>query len=378
MKIAILTLPLHTNYGGILQAYALQTVLERMGHTVEVLQKKPGLSHSPLLMPLVYGKRLMSKLAGRKGVRVFAEHCERRENVVIRKHTDRFIERHIHLREIASLADIRPDDYEAIVVGSDQIWRKPYFREMWHAKMSDAFLEFTRGWDIKRIAYAASFGVDDLSEYTPDEIRQCTRALQLFDAVSVREDSGVRLCREHLGVEADHVLDPTMLLTREDYVRLVEESHVAKSEGDMLCYILDSTPFKTDVVNRIASERGLTPFNVNAPVDDISRPLSERTQPPVEAWLRGFMDAEFVVTDSFHACVFSIIFGKPFIAIGNASRGLTRFTSLLKMFYIQDNLITSESGDNKKCINHNLGPTSLNNYRGISNLFLYSKLGENE
>ena len=75
-----------------------------------------------------------------------------------------------------------------------------------------------------------------------------------------------------------------------------------------------------------------------ARLKDICAPLAERIQPPVEQWLRGFMDAEFVVTDSFHACVFSILFGKPFIAIGNAGRGLSRFTSLLGMLGLESRL----------------------------------------
>lgn len=209
--------------------------------------------------------------------------------------------------------------------------------------MKDAYLEFTRGWDIKRIAYATSFGVDDLSEYIPDEIRQCASALQLFDSVSVREDSGVRLCREHFAVEARHVLDPTMLLSKEDYETLVNQSNVAESPGDMLCYILDPTEFKSKVISEISSEKGLTPFNVFAETDNTRLPLQQRVQPPVESWLRGFMDAKFIVTDSFHACVFSIIFGKPFIAIGNAGRGMSRFTSLLSQLSLENRLLPTES-----------------------------------
>ena len=194
MRIAILTLPLHTNYGGILQAYALQTVLTRMGHQVEVLQAPPTFPRNPLLKPLIYGKRIAKKILKDWKTPIFIEQKRKKELPIIRQHTDQFIAENINLRKINSLHEISPNDYDAIIVGSDQIWRKPYFRWMWNSPMKDAYLEFTRGWDIKRIAYATSFGVDDLSEYIPDEIRQCASALQLFDSVSVREDSGVRLC----------------------------------------------------------------------------------------------------------------------------------------------------------------------------------------
>ena len=345
MRIAILTLPLHTNYGGILQAYALQTVLTRMGHQVEVLQAPPTFPRNPLLKPLIYGKRIAKKILKDWKTPIFIEQKRKKELPIIRQHTDQFIAENINLRKINSLHEISPNDYDAIIVGSDQIWRKPYFRWMWNSPMKDAYLEFTRGWDIKRIAYATSFGVDDLSEYIPDEIRQCASALQLFDSVSVREDSGVRLCREHFAVEARHVLDPTMLLSKEDYETLVNQSNVAESPGDMLCYILDPTEFKSKVISEISSEKGLTPFNVFAETDNTRLPLQQRVQPPVESWLRGFMDAKFIVTDSFHACVFSIIFGKPFIAIGNAGRGMSRFTSLhnfhLKTVYCPQNQTSS-------------------------------------
>lgn len=342
MKIAILTLPLHTNYGGILQAYALQTVLQRLGHDVEVLQTPSTSRHNPALMPLVYGKRLAKKFLKDWNSPVFLERKKKREYPIIRQHTDRFIARYLNLREIRSLTDVSPSDYDAFIVGSDQIWRKPYFNDMWHAPMKDAFLDFTKGWDVKRIAYAASFGMDNINEYSESDIKDCKEALRMFDAISVREDSGVEICKSNFGIDATHALDPTMLLTKEDYEKIVKESNMPESYGDMLCYILDPTALKTEVINKVSAEKGFKPFNVFAEVDNVKLPLEQRVQPPLESWLRGFMDAEFVVTDSFHACVFSIIFGKPFLAIGNAGRGMGRFTSLLSTFGLQSRLILSE------------------------------------
>lgn len=82
------------------------------------------------------------------------------------------------------------------------------------------------------------------------------------------------------------------------------------------------------------------PFSVNNPYEaDENKPLEDRIKPSVETWLRGFFDAELIVTDSFHACVFSIIFKKQFIVVGNKSRGMSRFESLLKMFGLEDRLV---------------------------------------
>lgn len=344
MRIAILTLPLHTNYGGILQAYALQTVLQRMGHEVEILQNIAVSGHNPLLMPLVYGKRLAAKIFKGDNNPVFLEKKRKNEAPIIRQHTNRFIANHLNIREIKSFREISASDYDAFVVGSDQIWRKPYFSGMWHAPMKDAFLDFTKGWSVIRIAYAASFGTDNIGEYSQSDIMECREAIRMFDAVSVREDSGVEICKSKLGIEATHVLDPTMLLDKEEYERIIIDSKVPKNAGDMLCYILDPTPLKKEVIEKVSSNKRLTPFNVSVEVDNTNIPVKQRIQPPVESWLRGFMDAKFVVTDSFHACVFSIIFGKPFLAIGNVGRGMTRFTSLLSTFGLEGNLINSAEG----------------------------------
>lgn len=336
MRIGILTLPLHTNYGGILQAYALQTVLERMGHDVCLIEKKRQPLRLPLWKaPLSYGKRIIKNLTGHP-FPIFYEQKMNREEPVVRQNTDKFINKYIKRRIVDDFSDIRGTDFDAIVVGSDQIWRPKYFPEIEHA-----YLDFTEGWNIKRIAYAASFGTGEW-EYTSEQTRRCRDLLRLFDAISVREDSGVNLCREHFNVEARHVLDPTMLLTPEDYISLFEVDKTSKSKGTLLCYILDETPQKTTMINKIAEEKNLVPFRVNSKVENPIAPLSERIQPSVEQWLRGFFDAEFVITDSFHASVFSILFNKPFIVVGNNGRGVSRLNSLLGMFGLKELLYTKD------------------------------------
>lgn len=331
MKIGILTLPLHTNYGGILQAYALQTVLERIGHEVVVIDT-PNVKSAPSLFTLA--KRLVKRLLGYR-VGVFSEWKHNRVYPIISQHTQPFVDKYIHRRVVNSPNELRANEFDAIIVGSDQVWRPKYY-----GKIEDAYLAFAKGWHIKRIAYAASFGTDDW-EYTPEQTKTCGELLRMFDAVSVREASGVQLCKEHFGVEAQHVLDPTMLLAKEDYIRLVETADVPKSKGTLLNYILDDSPEKRALIEWVAKEKGLVPFRVNSRIEDHAAPLEERIQPPVEQWLRGFYDAEFVVTDSFHACVFSILFGKPFVVVGNKERGMARFESLLKLFGLEDRLISS-------------------------------------
>lgn len=338
MRIGILTLPLHTNYGGILQAYALQTVLERMGHEVHVIEKKRKPLSIPIQkIPFCYGKRIVKNIIGRK-CPIFYERKYNREQPIIRQNTDKFIKKYIHIAEYDDFFDINESEYDAIVVGSDQVWRPKYFGQN---RIENAYLKFAEGWNIKRIAYAASFGTDEW-EYNYKQTLECGRLLSMFDTVSVREDSGVDLCKRYFGVEAQHVLDPTMLLNKEDYIKLFTEANTPKSKGNLLYYILDETKEKKALIKRIADEKGLVPFNVKSQSDDINSPVSDRIQPPLEQWLRGFYDADFVVTDSFHACVFSILFNKPFIVCGNIKRGMSRFISLLNIFSLRDRLIFNE------------------------------------
>lgn len=338
MRIGILTLPLHNNYGGILQAYALQTELQRMGNEVEVLQKIQNNIHSPLIMPIVYLKREVVKL-----IRKIRFYSQKDKNYTINyNNTDNtpesFIYNKIHTRRLHNISEIKESDYDAIIVGSDQIWRGAYYDRQYENIMlsvrpEDAFLSFADGWKIKKIAYAASFGVDSW-EYPLSETSKFVRLLGQFDNISVREDSGVQLCRNYLSQEAVHVLDPTLLLDKDDYIRLYKNQKTDKSNRKLFCYILDETKNKTKIIERISEYQGLTPYSIN-----IDRPKAT-PQPPVEIWLKAFDDAEYVVTDSFHACVFSIIFNKPFIAIGNRERGMSRFNSLLKQFHLEDRLIS--------------------------------------
>lgn len=341
MKTAILTLtPIHTNYGNILQAYALQTVLQRLGHEPYVLEKVPGFTLPLYRYPLAYAKRLVLKyLLGKKQTVLFLEQKLRREYKVIGQFTHPFVQKYIHTYHGPWTAEaMTAVGFQAFVVGSDQVWRPIYF-DRHH--IEQAYLSFTKGLSVKRLSYAASFGTDDW-EYTPRQTEQCKALLQQFDGVSVRERGAVALCREHFGREALHVLDPTMLLNAADYRQLIAQSleTLQPIEG-LMTYILDSDFEKEAVAQRIAEQNGWSVFRSNSRYEDLTAPLAERIQPPVEQWLQGFAQAQMILTDSFHACVFSILFHKPFVVIGNAARGLSRFHSLLSLFGLESRLVTS-------------------------------------
>ena len=337
MKIAIITLPLHTNYGGILQAYALQTVLKRMGHQVTLIEPKKRPLHHKCVLPLVWLKRALRKYLLGKDVVIFKNPW-----LVVRQYTDVFINKYIQIERVEDWDEKLANSYDAFVVGSDQIWRPCCCPNLGHA-----FLDFTKNKKVLRLSYAASFGTSE-QEYSREEIALCKDLIRQFDIVSVRETSGVNLIKDYFDVESKQVLDPTMLLSDKDYIQLFKESQESKSEGNLLVYVLDQKQEITDSIKELEKSEGLKAFYVNSRVDEIYAPITERIQPPVERWLRGFYDAEFIVTDSFHACVFSILFHKPFVVFVNKTRGMARFLTLLEMFHMEDRLVYSYEDYRKK------------------------------
>ena len=191
------------------------------------------------------------------------------------------------------------------------------------------FLDFWSDFPGKRVAYAASFGGSEWI-YTPEQERLCGALAKKFDAISVREASGVQLCKEHFGVEATHVLDPTLLLTVKDYESLL--SRQQNATNTLLAYILDTSLEKLTFLERMAKKYNLE-LKIKGANDDISWDDS------IEDWLSEIRDAAMVITDSFHGSVFSILFQRPFLSIVNKRRGAERFISLLSKLELEDRLV---------------------------------------
>lgn len=336
MKIAIITLPLHTNYGGILQAYALKRYLESVGHSVDVVDRRCKIVLPPKWkMPLIYLKRTLLNLKSLgKGPEIFREKRILREFPYVSAEVGRFVGREISPRVVGDYSEIGIGEYDAFIVGSDQVWRPKYF-----GNIEDAFLSFTKGWNVKRIAYSASFGTDQL-EYSYEQLDRCSLLLKRFDAVSVREAGAVEICDEWFDREdAVHVLDPVMLLQAEDYRRIASDSAIRSCRGKVLSYILDADRSKLAVLERVKGWLGTGEHNAVVQDRRPDIPLKDRVVPPMEQWLSCFADAGFVVTDSFHGCVLSILMHKPFLALGNVNRGMSRIQSLLEDFGLEDRMV---------------------------------------
>lgn len=342
MKIAILTLPLHTNYGGIIQNYALQTVLEKMGHEVYTINlNKPKAKINLAKAPLIISKRLIKKILGRKDGIIFLERKRNKDELVIKKYINRFINNKIHLTEPfylkRDLQKINHMGFNSIIVGSDQVWRIPYT----YPDIQTYFLDFIKNKNIPKIAYSASFGTDDI-EFSEEQIKECGKLIKDFKRVSVREDSALDLINNKYKWECKYkpiqTLDPTMLLTKEEYINLSSD-YKNKIDGELFYYILDMTEDKKKVLDQMSKDLGYKPFTVKSISDNWFDDVQKQIVPPIELWLQAFNKAKYIFTDSFHGCVFSIIFNKDFVAYGNKERGLSRFDSLIRMFNIKDRFI---------------------------------------
>lgn len=313
MRIGIITQPLLSNYGGLLQNYALQQVLIRMGH-------------KPMTIDLLPPQHRKDKIKHYIRSLIHLRWPDKWDSPYKRKKIiNRFIFKHIKttlpVRKYSG-AIVKLYRFDTIIAGSDQIWRPRY-----NSYLTDMFFQFATPLPIKKIVYGASFGADHW-EYDLQTTECCRDLVQQINAVSVREKSGVELCRQYFGIEAQWVLDPTLLLDAEDYERLC--AHIPRAEQSFIAaYLLDVDEKLTDRVKVIARELEL-PLRFSS--------VGETKTLSVEEWLAMFRDATYVITDSFHGTVFSIIFNKPFISVGNSSRGMSRFLSLLEQFGLKDRL----------------------------------------
>lgn len=329
MKIALLTLPIDNNYGGNLQRYALMTVLQRMGHDVIHIYL---LAHARLpwyKVPFSYVKRLFKKFILCDNTVVLS--YERITNERYEKslhHTKLFYEKYIkHTNICYTIQDIKKEckgRYEAYLVGSDQVWRNHSTRQI---DIKEFFLSFTLNEDVKRYAYSVSLGKED-NMFSEKEIKNLGQLYHQFNSVSVREISALRLFEQYgwNNPLASLCLDPTLLLDAEDYLVVIRNNKVEDmTGGKIFAYILDESDNNNKTIQSLSKQLSKSV---------ICTGLENSTELSIPQWLNDIRCADFVITDSYHGTVFSIIFKKPFLFLGNQERGNARISSLFDILHI--------------------------------------------
>lgn len=228
---------------------------------------------------------------------------------------------------------------KVFVTGSDQLFNNNLYRG-YNRFMCQGYVADNR----YKMSYAASFGHDHIWGSVEDTMEE-TFYLKRFHAFSVREDSGVRVCKKYFGIRAEHVLDPVFLCPMPIYERMVEYgSKYIPRKNYLFAYILDTSKKKEKVLRYCADKYHLEEIRA---ISDAVKPKNEQTDlwsintltdAKCEAWLAHIAKSSFYITDSFHGMCFAILFKKDFLVIVNKDRGETRFTSVAKALGLEDRL----------------------------------------
>lgn len=311
------------NYGALLQMYALYTYLKQQGHDLFVIDFK-------LSYPEGYLKRRIGYLL-KHPFDIFTAVKNRlsskKNKLCLEQGFSSFLNQFITLSESTQTLDELqkyPPEADLYICGSDQIWNPNEI-----GFYAAYFLDFGST-DVKRISYGASFG---RKEIPPEYVDVLRMHLKRFDAISVREASGVEIVEQLTGREATQVLDPTLLL--DDFFEVIDDS-LTPSGKYILVYRLYQerrlTKWMSDLINNISRETGLPVYTISPNNKYRGLEVGKQLHPSPSEFLGLIKDANLVITNSFHGTVFAILFKRRFITCSRdryEDRQNLRMTELL-------------------------------------------------
>jgi len=332
-KIGIVTLHMSNNYGAMYQVYALSKVLKNLGYEVFVLNycmESTKLS-AYLKRPVTFVRKILAKKVFSLGfLKSKTDEAQgKKRETLFGQHFANFRAKYLNITpteyDYASLQASPPNAY-AYITGSDQVWATDF------EFMSPAFLLGFVPKGTKRIAYAPSFGKGELEPYLRSSFKT---HIQKFDAISVREKSGVKIVENVGGLKATHVLDPTLLL--ENYEEIIDYSLVPK-EPYIFTYRLGQeatlSDWMSDCLNAVADEKGLPIYSVTTNSSDGFVDLGTSLEPTPGQMLGLIKKAAFFATNSFHGTVFALQFKTQFLTFArdmSTDKQNLRLTDLLKI-----------------------------------------------
>lgn len=363
MKIDLITLHRAQNYGSVLQTYALQCVLEKtFRQEVEILDFEPyRYTNRGLLKKLKYKsskfKNPFLLLVAR--ILIFPSYIKK--NLIFWK----YLKKKLNLSDIrfstSDEAKGKFDDADVFCTGSDQVWNSH-----WNDGIDKTlFLDFAPKGKLC-FSYAASFGLSELPE---DEVATTKELLEKYEYISVREDSGIKILESLGRTDGVHVLDPTLLMTKEEWQR--ESSNKFLGRKYVLTYNLHHDPEIDKYAQTLAEEEGLKVYNISYNWHDIVRKGHLKWCPTVDNFLNLIENATYVVADSFHAVAFSIIFERQFISI-TPEVASSRITSILNLLGLGDRIVNkfTDTSKIKECVDYKRVKGVLNRERQQSLIYL--------
>ena len=319
MKTATVTWITYNNYGTLLQAYALQKAIEQLGHENVILSDKEILKEfraSRPKKPKAQQLEAVPESSSARMKRLLADPGRLYRSILVRKDAERygmpyeasqracddFRQQELSIREDVtgdSLAGLN-GEYDAFLCGSDQVWSLfdenfcPYY-----------FLDFTRK---RKIAYAPSLGTDRITQEKAEKLKGL---LQDFAALSVRESVSAKQLTEITGKQVQWVADPTLLHDREFWSEFASETPVRKKKY-LLCYFLEHRAWYFDYARKLAGKLGLKLLLIPNKWDHLQHSCVVDAAVGPKEFVALFRDAAYVLTDSYHGSIFSLIFQKDF------------------------------------------------------------------
>lgn len=333
-KVEVITLQRVPNYGSVLQAYATQKIIEKLGFESELINYFPERMHVKAMLRRIKdkNKKFKKSLILRTIARVIIL-----PSYFIRFNTfNKFINNKLNMtnKVYHSNLELIKDLPEADVycTGSDQVWNSG-----WNEGIDEAlFLDFVP--DSKKcIAYSASFGKKKLEEWEKDKTKDL---LKKYDAISLREKSGVDILDDLNLKESKHVVDPTLLLNGDDWRKI--SSNKFKDEKYILVYNLNRNKKIDNYAKNLSKKTGLKVKYLSYQLHEFYKYGKMYCNPRVEDFLALIDNAEVVITDSFHATAFSLNFNTNFIIV-YPGKYSTRIQSILELTGLEDRVAKNEN-----------------------------------
>lgn len=362
MKVGLISIHSAHNYGSVLQAYALQEVLKQYSTKFELINYRPKYLDCQYSM---FSIKVYDRFPGalNKFIHFGWRLVMLPKRYIKYNKFENFINSNMDLTIPYTSFDVLKKqnfDYDVVFVGSDQVWNT----DITEGFDRTFYLDFLTD-SVKRISYAASIGRKTLDEKYIDDYVEC---LNKFDNIALREESSVSLLTSILNKNIEVTLDPTLLLEKKHWITLCEKSILDCEEKDYIfVYILQDNPEFTKVVNDISKR-------LNLPIYSISKKRrfkNEKIFPDAgpEDFLKLCMNSKFVVTNSFHGTVFSLIFEKDNCIIPHLSTG-ARMVDLMTNVGLKDRILTSfdqlDKLDIYQNINYQKVKDKLDGYRESS------------
>ena len=331
MRIKTITCHDVYNHGASIQAYALMHYLESKGHEVEIIDYKPPYLSRHYKLDDVSNPKWDKPFF--KQLYLFLKLPGRLRSLKRKKEFDNFKDTYLKItpKRYSSNDELKQflPEADLYIAGSDQIWNTLFP----NGKDAAFYLDFVPK-DRRKLAYAASFATAEILDGYKDFVRQ---KLEYLDAIAVREQDGLRIISD-LGIQgATCVCDPVFLLTKDEWSLLTKK--IDTTEPYLLIYDFEYNPLLEEVAIKIAKERNLAIYSVSA----IQLNYCKRNYVhggPIE-FLSLIENASVVISNSFHATAFSVIFEKDFFVILRSESINTRMENLLSIFDLSSHILTS-------------------------------------